>query len=403
MSNEILAPKINANDDQVQIIRWHIQNGEYITKGSPLVDIETSKTIITIEAEVDGYLESYYEIDSIIKVGEPLCRLNNQLSLAVDASHKNILHSTPIENSSELLKHFHPLDSIAKSAEFKPIKLNEKEVYQVTRFSKSAKDLLNKLNISAEKFEGRGLITEETILRQEQSVNHGVSELDNTKGESHVYHGGPMTPREAALPLSKRAEIAQLMIGGQSLINSTLSISFDSMAIREALGKGAVFGDLQALILFEISQLLVKWPQFTAYCEQQKIHFYDRIDLGLAIDLGMGLKVVNIRSSEKFTAKEISEIAVDFCLRYMRNEILPEELIDSTVTVTDLSSQDILYFYPLINGFQSAIIGIGGDSSRPGHPMAINMTFDHRVSTGREVATFLNELKKRILSHQNNN
>jgi pyruvate/2-oxoglutarate dehydrogenase complex dihydrolipoamide acyltransferase (E2) component len=84
----------------------------------------------------------------------------------------------------------------------------------------------------------------------------------------------------------------------------------------------------------------------------------------------------------------------------MRNEILPEELINSTITVTDLSNQDILYFHPLINGYQSAIIGIGGDSSRPEYPMAINMTFDHRVSTGREVATFLNELKKRILSYQ---
>ena len=74
-------------------------------------------------------------------------------------------------------------------------------------------------------------------------------------------------------------------------------------------------------------------------------------------------------------------------------------MIDSSLTITDLSGFDILYFHPLINGKQSAIIGIGGDSTQPDYPMSINMTFDHRVSDGREVATFLNQLRARLISY----
>jgi hypothetical protein len=57
----------------------------------------------------------------------------------------------------------------------------------------------------------------------------------------------------------------------------------------------------------------------------------------------------------------------------------------------------------LINGRQSAILGIGGDSNMPNFPMSISMAFDHRVSNGREAAIFLNELRSRIISYGDSN
>jgi pyruvate/2-oxoglutarate dehydrogenase complex dihydrolipoamide acyltransferase (E2) component len=226
------------------------------------------------------------------------------------------------------------------------------------------------------------------------------SDVKNYSDKPIISRFGPITPREESLNVAKREEISQLSIGESGLINSTLTITFDSQDLRESVNsKGTLQASIQPIILYEIAQLLPHWPQFTAYFENNEIHYYDRVDLGIAIDLDMGLKVLRIKDAELETIDTIKESVIDFSMRYMRKELKPEELVGSTITVTDLSSLDILYFHPLINGYQSAIIGIGSDSTILGHPTSLIMTFDHRISTGREAASFLKILRKNILRH----
>ena len=93
------------------------------------------------------------------------------------------------------------------------------------------------------------------------------------------------------------------------------------------------------------------------------------------------------------------EKTLDIGMRYLDNTISTEELTTSTITVTDLSGFGVLHCHPIINGRQSTIIGLGGDGTQPNFPMSISMTVDHRVADGREVATFLKELRERILSY----
>ena len=115
--------------------------------------------------------------------------------------------------------------------------------------------------------------------------------------------------------------------------------------------------------------------------------------------MGKGLKVVKIENADILMPVDFYAKSLESGLRYMRNKIKLEDMVGTTITVSDLSGMNIMYFHPLINGYQSAIIGIGGDASQPGQPMTINMTFDHRVSSGREAASFLNELRSRILKY----
>ena len=43
-------PTINANDEFVVVVRWHAADGARIAKGTPLVDVETTKAVVTVEA-----------------------------------------------------------------------------------------------------------------------------------------------------------------------------------------------------------------------------------------------------------------------------------------------------------------------------------------------------------------
>jgi 2-oxoglutarate dehydrogenase E2 component (dihydrolipoamide succinyltransferase) len=206
--------------------------------------------------------------------------------------------------------------------------------------------------------------------------------------------------RTVRMSLAKQAEAESLTLGESGNVTSTLTVAFDSAAIRTRLARERLFdGSPQPLVLYETARLLARFPNLTAWCVEGHVHHYDAVDLGVAFDLGRGLKVVTFRDAATLSAMQLFEKTIDVGLRYLDNRLEPDELGGSTFTVTDLSGFDVLHFRPLINGRQSAILGVGGDSAQPGHPMTLSLTFDHRVSNGREVAEFLGGLKARLASY----
>lgn len=52
MKKEVLAPQINPNDEVVEIIYWHVQNGTFVKSGMDIVDLGTSKATVTIQVHL---------------------------------------------------------------------------------------------------------------------------------------------------------------------------------------------------------------------------------------------------------------------------------------------------------------------------------------------------------------
>jgi 2-oxoglutarate dehydrogenase E2 component (dihydrolipoamide succinyltransferase) len=252
-----------------------------------------------------------------------------------------------------------------------------------------------------------GLVSVEVIeaklgIRKPSVVPANRSTLDSSdyKNRQNALVTNPEL-RSEKVSKSKKLEISLLTAGQSGGINSSLTVQFNSASIRQTLQElNSLNGQMLPLILFELARLLEEYPAFTGYYENEKIYYYDRIDLGLAIDLGKGLKVPVIRGANQLSPTELLEAITDFATRYLDNQLSVEDLTGGTITISDLSSENILHFQPLVNQNQSVILGIGGDSSIEGYPMTLTIVFDHRILAGREVALFLNALKSRLLSYQ---
>ena len=398
----ITAQRINANDDQVGIVAWHVSDGDHVQVGDDLVDLETSKAVVTVPAEIAGTVRRIAQIGDVVGVGAAICEIHGAKRPTEDGGSGLATRAAPAA-APPVLEPAAPatvMDTPAPPTSASPV---ASERIQPTRFSKRALTLIAELDIDKTEFAGGGLVTGKTVTDRRHPMgaarpDHGIAQAMRDPKRAPP----PLTEqaRSEVSSLSKRAEIANLVAGESGTINSTLSVYFDSVSIRQRLKQGEIFDrNLQPILLYELSRLLRQWPQFTSYFQDNAVHFYDRIDIGLAIDLGRGLKVVTIAKADDLLPFEIHDRTVDFGVRYLENKIRPEELVDSTITVTDLSGFDILHFKPLINGHQAVILGIGGDSQQPGHPMSINMTFDHRVTNGREAALFLNDLRERLRSY----
>jgi 2-oxoglutarate dehydrogenase E2 component (dihydrolipoamide succinyltransferase) len=390
MTETIFVPRINPNDNKVEIGDWYVLDDEYVEVGRDVVDLETSKVSITIAAETGGFVRRCLKKGSVARIGDPLyvCAASIE-DLARIATHEAA--SSAVERTSGLqCADVKPSPAWpAASSLFPPRESG------ATRFSRAALTLMKVRGLAPEQFHNCGLVTARMIeLSSRPAASMGAAATE-AKPTAQL-----ATMRKETVSLRKQAEIKSLTLGESGNINSTLSVQFESCAIRARLrSEGILGGNIQPLILYEVSRLVKKWPQLTAYYANEQIHYYDRVDLGLAVDLGRGLKVVAIRGADQLLPIQLYEATLDIGQRYLENLIRNEELVESTLTITDLSGLDIFQFHPLINGAQSAIIGVGGDRNMAGHPMTLNVTFDHRVTSGREMAGFLGALRDRLLSY----
>lgn len=388
MITTVRAPLINTNDDDVEIVAWHVASGAYVEVGQELAELETSKTTMTLSAECAGYITCLLPAKATVRVGVAVCRIASSPEEPATPAPQQ----TPVAAPE-------PASRAAANdggAEYRGI-------YASTRFSKGAAELLKGHSLSAATFEGAGLVTAQRVRQTLGLIDSAPAMPARTPVTAAIAGATPVansSSRCERVSRAKEAEIAALSLGAGGNINSTLSVRFDSALIRARLRHERLFdGSVLPLALYEISRLLPRWPQLSAFFADGAVHYYGRIDLGLAMDLGKGLKVVTIRNADLLSPAQLFEHTLDYGARYLENRLQAQELLGATLTVTDLSGFDILQFQPLINGRQSAIIGLGGDRTLPGHPMTINLTFDHRVASGREVALFLGELRARLLSY----
>ncbi len=74
----VLIPRETVNDDVVTLVKWHVAPGEKVRAGSGLFDIETSKAVVAVEAEREGYVEIVCPEGEEIAVGEVACRLHDE-------------------------------------------------------------------------------------------------------------------------------------------------------------------------------------------------------------------------------------------------------------------------------------------------------------------------------------
>ena len=95
--------------------------------------------------------------------------------------------------------------------------------------------------------------------------------------------------------------------------------------------------------------------------------------------------------------------------RVLVGRLQPADLEGGTATISNLGSHGIDAFTPILNGAQSAILGIGRIVQRPvirsnqlaiGHTCVLSLTFDHRVTDGAPAALLLDAVARRMNDQQ---
>jgi len=355
--NEVIAPKDNA-DDEVLVSKLYYSNGNKIQEGDELIELETSKTSISIVSEYNGYIEYRVLEGEYVKVGEVIIRIHSSKKSVDDSLNRKI-------------------EDIGKDA-------ND---YGEKLITENARQYIKENNIDVSSFE-KHFITLEDVVKSEISMPEKIQKIDDY---------GIIGTTSSKINFSKANEIKALTSVQSAGVVSTILMSLDGIKkIKEYTEPLFVDSEsLLPLIVSESSKLLKKFPFLNAYFEKNIIKVYDDINIGVAFDIDDGLKVYTIKNTEQLSMSAIEKNISDGVDSYLNKSLSPEQLTSSTFTITDLSSFGVSAVIPLINFNQSAILSISSIDKKLNR-ITVSLAFDHRVTEGKVASQFLLELKERI-------
>jgi pyruvate dehydrogenase E2 component (dihydrolipoamide acetyltransferase) len=148
-----------------------------------------------------------------------------------------------------------------------------------------------------------------------------------------------------------------------------------------------------------------QYPTLNASLDDEKQelvikHYYH---IGIATDTDRGLIVPVVRNADRKNMWTIAQEIDDLATRARTNKLGPAEMKGSTISITNIGAVGGMFFTPIINYPEVAILGVGRITERPiiqngqvvgAQMMALSLSFDHRIVDGALAQRFLNEVKK---------
>jgi pyruvate dehydrogenase E2 component (dihydrolipoamide acetyltransferase) len=426
---EIQMPKLSDTMTEGTLVAWKKKEGDQVSAGEVLAEIETDKATMEWESPEDGTLtEIYVQEGGKVNVGDKIAFIGGEGEEAPKEEEKG---KEKEEKDEEPKKAEQPKEEKPKTEE----KAEEKAA--PTKAEKKAEP--EKAGVSPAQPAPMPPQAEEARVKASPVARRIAAELgvdlSTVKGtgpegrvtETDVRAAAkskPATPAPRVPAPVKAGESARIQLSGmrriiaQRLVESLgpvphfyLIIDINAaplMEAREELKSAGESADAAKItvndfVLKAAVQAAVKVPRVNASFDGDAIVQYADIDLGIAVAIEEGLLTPVIRAAQDKSLREISELAKDLAHRARNRRMKPEEFQGGTFTVSNLGGMGIDSFSAVINPPQGFILAVGRITKIPvvddcdqiiaGHRMSLTMSCDHRVIDGALGAEYLKELR----------
>jgi pyruvate/2-oxoglutarate dehydrogenase complex dihydrolipoamide acyltransferase (E2) component len=373
--HELTVPKLGAYMSEATVLEWKAKEGEWVEKGTIVLEIETEKIKYAIEAEASGFLHILVQEGSSVPVGTVL---------GIIAETREEFEALGRERREE-----------ARGGQ-------ERERIFITPL---ARRLAEEHMIDVTKVKGtgpQGRITKEDIERAIREREQAAPIKEKIL-EKRV---------KATIPLKgMRKTIAERMHRSLSEAAQVTAFgeidAFELVRLRQALL--AAEQDLRItytdILVFAASRALREMPIVNSSIVGDEIKIWEDINVGVAVALEDGLIVPVIKNADLKSLREIAKAIRDLVSRARGGRLNVDEVTGGTFTITNLGALGAGWRFEtaIINPAESAILSVGGITERAcvregqivARPiMAYSFTYDHRVIDGATALKFMSILTR---------
>lgn len=352
---EVRMPKFGLTMETGFIEKWFKSEGEKVKKGEPLLEVSSEKITNEVASPVSGTIKKIMgEEGKEYKVGEVIAL---------------------IEEEGEKEEKKEPA----------PPKRREERI----KISPLARRIAKEMNIDLSKVKGSGpggrIVKRDLLPFLSASTSLGEVTIEKLSGLRKV--------------ISER-----LSKSFHTAVTVTNILEVDFTEFIKKVNETNV--SITSGLIFVVSSTLKKFKKFNAHFDGDKLKIYTHVNIGVAVDTERGLIVPVIKNVDSLSLQEINNELKEIASKARSGVLKPEEIRDSTFTITNLGMMATDIFTPVINPPEVAILGIGrikkGIKIFDNNTLFIrdmgyiSLSYDHRVIDGADAAKFLKELANLI-------
>ncbi|MBA3793487.1 MAG: 2-oxoglutarate dehydrogenase complex dihydrolipoyllysine-residue succinyltransferase [Rubrobacter sp.] len=428
MADEIHVPELGESVADATVGRWLKQEGDAVSAGDALVELETDKINFEVEAESDGVLQSIAKGEGdTVTVGEVIGTLGEGNGAA--PSEGTAEDEAPEEEAAE--EQPGPEAESEPAAQPSAEETNGHREDGGGRASPSVRKLAEEYGVQLAEVSGSGSggrITREDVERliRSQGTTSGTTSAPERPAEPETDGKAQQpTPPPAAqngradleerVRVSRRRQtIAQRLVESQQTAAMLTTFNEVDMTAVMALRKrrkesfqertGARLGFMSFFAKAAIGALKAH-PKVNAELQDNELVLKKYYDLGVAVSTDEGLVVPVVRDADRKSFAEIEGGIADLAVKAREGKLKLEDLTGGTFTITNGGIFGSLLSTPILTMPQVAILGMHKIQERPMvvdgevqvRPMMyLALSYDHRVIDGAEAVGFLVRIKELI-------
>jgi 2-oxoglutarate dehydrogenase E2 component (dihydrolipoamide succinyltransferase) len=400
MVTDILVPTLGESVTEATVAQWLKKSGEAVAVDEPLVELETDKVTLEVNASTAGVLsEVLAEEGENVEVGALLGRIAEGEAAAAPATAK------PAKAEPAAA----PAPSAA--AEPAPAKLPTEPAPGADTLAPAVRKLIedNRLDVGRIAGTGKGgRITKGDVLE----ALDARSAAPTTPAAAPAAEAVPREERVRMTRLRKR--IAERLKEAQN--TAAMLTTFNEADMSAVMGLRKQYRDsfekkhgvrLGFMSFFAKAAVaaLKELPAVNAEIDGDEIVYKNRYDIGIAVGTPQGLVVPVIRDADRLGFAEIEKTIGALGRKARDGKLSIDEMSGGTFTITNGGIYGSLMSTPILNPPQSGILGMHKIQERPmvvdGEVrvcpmMYLALSYDHRIVDGREAVTFLVRIKDYI-------
>ncbi len=436
MPSTITMPRLSDTMEAGTVIKWHVKEGDAVTSGSVVADIETDKATMEMQCFDDGILSKILvEPGKQVPVGTPIAVVALEDEDGTASAALSAMPATAPATAATT-----PPATMVPPASAAPAgMLGSGDDADRMRVSPIARRLADELGVDLKQLQGSGpggRIVKRDI-EEAAAVKGGT-----TAASASASAPAPSTPiapktstaiapivsrprtdlalnpegREVALSGMRQTIARRLVESKQQIPHYQVAMSVDCDALLELRGMLNTQLEPQGVKL-SVNDFVVRacaiamgrHPFFNSSWAGDRIVIHGAVNIGIAVSMpaerGGGLVVAVLRDADRRGLRELSDETKVLAEKARTKGLSMEDMSDATFTISNLGMYGVDDFTAIINPPNSAILAVGAAIQQPvvrngqlavGTEMKLTLSLDHRVIDGAMAAQFLQTVKQTL-------
>ena len=389
MAFSVVMPALEMAQETGKVVAWRKKEGENVVKGEPLLEVETDKAVLEVEAPADGVLAGVKAHEgAIVPVGQTIAwivRPGEVPPPEVASSHPAVSAATAPASSA----------SADTSPPQQPAALG-------ASISPKARRLAKEHGVDISRLQGSGPGGEIVASDVQALVDSRIASVPALKT------AGLETPGRVGRLMAERTTESWTSVPHFFVVREIDAGAL--VAERERLGAeleqagGVRLTHTDALVGL-VARVLVKHPRMNASWSADGIRLHQEVNIGVAIAVHDGVVAAVVHNAHTAALGEIAAQRRDLSERAKAGRLRQSDITGATFTISNLGMYGVDAFSAIISPPQAAILAVGRIADRvvpvDGQPairpmMTLTLSCDHRVVDGARAAAFLSDLAEAL-------